>query len=137
MQDGKIRMGSPGSAIGSPSTPGPAGMRGSKRPLDPSTPLGMANKRQRNGSGLVNEMTTSMSKPPIPYQFIEVQDKLVVGDYLTVLRRQVRRGGPLKSQMERKYQEALVTEALMEDERWKKENAGLGTSTIGGGPNDL
>jgi len=120
-------LGTPGSA---PGTPGSPGMRGRKRPLE-GTPLGMA-KRQRNGSGLINESSLEPAKP-MPYQFAQVEDNVTKADYLTVLRRQVRKGGPLKVHWDKYYQEMLVKAALEADEKWRKENAGVGSSTIAGG----
>jgi len=89
-------------------------------------------KRQRNGSGLINESSLEPAKP-MPYQFAQVEDNVTKADYLTVLRRQVRKGGPLKVHWDKYYQEMLVKAALEADEKWRKENAGVGSSTIAGG----
>lgn len=133
MQDGKIKIDSGGSS--SPSTPGPAGMRGNKRPLE-GTPLNAA-KRAKKGSGLMNDSTTAMLMPapskPNPYEFVKVEDKLEAGDLSAALRREVIRGGPNRAIYERKYLELMVQMAEAAHEEWKKENAGLGGSTIAGG----
>jgi hypothetical protein len=130
--DGKIKIDSGGSGASSPSTPGPAGMRGNKRPFD-GTPLSMS-KRTKKGSGLMNEMTlgTASSKPN-PYEFVKVDDKLGMNDVMTAFRREVVRGGPNRAMYEKKYFEIMVLMAEAAHEEWKKDNAGLGGSTIAGG----
>ena len=129
--DGKIKI---DSGASSPSTPGPAGMRGNKRTFE-GTPLNAA-KRAKKGSGLMNDSTTAMlSAPskPNPYEFVKVDDKLDASDVLVAFRREVMRGGPNKVMYEKKYFELMVQMAETAHEDWKKENAGLGGSTIAGG----
>jgi hypothetical protein len=127
MQNGKIRINSPAMTPGTPSTPGPAGLRGNKRMLD-GTPLG-DRKRARLGDSVGPD---TAAEKVIPYQFAQVEDRMTMNDLLSAFNREIRKGGPNRRILEKKYQELLVKAAESAAEEYKKENAGLGGSTIAG-----
>lgn len=114
----------PGDAAEGTATPSkPSGHKRALSQVDGiATPLG---KRQKQESESIKAQQDRY------YAFTQLEDKILLSDYKTVLQREVARGGPMKALMEKKLEEIMLKMAVEVNDEYQKEVTARGGAVVG------